>query len=349
MVPAALLLLLLLPANLSSTLLQTTDPVTGETSRWEGWVGTVQASGLPEGARASLVDILGDELPGSAANATGGTATLPVVSRLPGIFRLAVNGTATNETLLLSGSYLAEPPLRFEGPGGAHFVQVCVTSVRNSEGQAIPGASRDSIPVSLDGAGARTEGGGCALLPAPAGRANATLAGLSRIEVPVRAPADGILFSAVDAGGQAARFFERGFLRAVRITAASDIRNFTLVVEPRGTDSLSFWSRSNSSGVARLFLVVEGLGSLEFCRPSRARESTPCTPLPALSGEGQMVAPLPGFGVVRMKNQTSGIHMATLPILAAGAALASLIVLLARRRRPPAAGLGSNIPRTDRL
>jgi hypothetical protein len=342
---ALLLLLLILPSQLPSTLLESADPLTGEGSRWEGWVGTVEASGLPEGARAELVDSLGAPLDGSQANATGGRASLPVVSRLPGLFRLSVNGTPAADSLGLNGSFEAGPVLYFEKPGGGVWAEVCVRAVHNSAGRAIPNASLREIPVALGGAGARTGPEGCALLPAPAGgRETASIAGLPGPEVPAPSSADGILFSDVEAGGQASALFERGFLRAIRLSAASDLRNFTLVVEPRPGEGLAFWSRVNSSGISRAFIVAQGPGTPRFC-PQLQVEGCRWTPLQTLPAEGAVMAPLPGFGIIQMDKTEGSIYAATLVAITAGVVVSTLIIYFARRRGPKARG-PADIPRT---
>ncbi|MEM3086786.1 MAG: hypothetical protein QXT68_06575 [Halobacteria archaeon] len=341
----ALLLLLLLPSQLPSTLLESADPLTGEASRWEGWVGTVEVSGLPEGARVELADALGAPLDGSQANATGGRAILPVVSRLPGLFRVSVNGTPAADSLRLNGSFEAGPLLYFAKPGGGTWAEVCVVAVRNSAGRAIPNTSLRGIPVALGGAGARTNPEGCALLPAPAGaREAASLAGLQGPEVPAPSSADGLLFSDVEAGGQASALFERGFLRAIRISAASDLRNFTLVVEPRPGGGLAFWSRANSSGISRVFIIAQGPGTPRFC-PQLEVEGCRWTPLQTLPAEGAVMAPLPGFGIIQMDKTEGSIYTATLAAIAAGAVVSALIIYFARRRRKEVRG-PADIPRT---
>lgn len=330
---ALLALALVAPASISSLALESTDPLTGQASRWEGWVGTLQASGLPDGAGVELVDGLGAPLTGSQATATAGRANLSAVSRLPGLYYLAINGTPTADSVLLDGSFNTAPVLFFEGPGKVLHAEVCVEAVRNSAGRAIPNASRVGIPVTLGGAGARTNPAGCALLPAPR-EGRAILAGLPGPEVPAPSVADGLLFSSVEAGGQAATFFERGFLRAVRLSAAADLANFTLVVEPKAGGAMAFWSRANASGVARIFLLVEGRGTPEFC-PRLDPEGCSWSPLPAVPIEGSTMAPLPGFGVIRINTAIENMNTSTLSVLASGIAISSFILLRARKRRPP--------------
>lgn len=333
--PSSLLLLLLLvPSDISSTLLESADPATGEATRWEGWVSVVRGSGLPEGARVSLVDSLGRELPGSSDVVEDGRANLSVVSKFPGVLRLAVNGTPTGETLLLNGSFDAEPPLFFGRARSPLWAELCVLAVRNSAGARIPDVARDGVPVSLGETGARTDGSGCALLPAPRdGPERARFSGLPGPDVPVPAVPDGVRFSFVEGGGSATEFFERGPLRWVQVSASRDIANFTLVVEPLADNSLLLWSRRSADGPDRILLGLAGEGAPHYC-PQRQPANCMWTPLPAApSQESIVAAPLPGFGIIRMDTTNPTTYPTEAIVILMGVAISFVIFLAALRRK----------------